>query len=195
MATGRHILENAGGFLNLVAVIIALLALNTWKREYKFKRDSELLEEALILFYQAEHAIVYLRDGFIFSDELQDFEFPPELEDDYSKEKYKYTHTIRKRFDEKQHIFDKLYAIEFRFRARFGYESIAEFSSMKKSVKELLLAANQYSIKGLSKEEITKTQEIIWKDYHKSSKEGDVFGNSVNNIVKDFDELCRKKLQ
>jgi hypothetical protein len=154
-----------------------------------------LLEEALVLFYQAEHAIAYLRNGFIFSSDLHNFEFPSELAGGYSEEKYKYTHTIRKRFDEKQYIFDKLYAIKFRFRARFGNESIMAFSSMKERVKELLLAADEYSLTGLGKEENAKIQKNIWKDYNKSCKDGDVFGNTVSNIVEDFDRLCRKKIR
>jgi len=195
MAIVKHVIENAGAIATLAGVAIAFYGLESWKREYRFKRNSELLEEALVLFYQAEHAIAHLRNGFILSSELQNFEFPPELEDGYSKEKYKYTHTIQKRFDEKQHIFDKLYAIELRFRARFGEGSITTFNSMKEKVKELLLAANMYSIKNLSKEKISEIQKIIWKDYNKLSKEGDVFGDAIDKIVEDFDKLCRQKLR
>ena len=194
MATGVHIIENAGAIATLAGVAIALYGLNTWKREYKFKRNSELLEEALVLFYQAEHAFSYLRNGFIFSNELKEFAFPTELEEGYSKEKYKYTYSIRKRFDEKQHIFDKLYSIELRFRARFGKESTKQFGSIKEKVKELLLAADEYSIKGLEKNKISKLQKTIWKDYRKSGDE-DSFGNSVNEIVENFERLCRDKMQ
>lgn len=192
---GQHVFENAGAIAILAGVAIAFYGLETWKREYRFKRNSELLEDAKVLFYEAEHAIAYLRNGFIFTDELKDFEFPLELEDDYSKEKYKYTYNIQKRFDEKQYIFNKLYAIELRFRARFGESSITSFSSMKEKVKELLLAANRYSIKGLNKEEIIEIQKIIWKDYYSKSKEGDTFGDAISKIVEDFDKLCRDKIK
>lgn len=194
IAIGQHVIENAGAIATLAGVAIAFYGLETWKREYRFKRNSELLEEALVLFYQAEHAIAYMRSGSIFSDELQDFEFPSELEDGYSKEKYKYTYTIRKHFDEKQYIFNKLYAIELRFRARFGKESITAFTSMKEKVKELLLAASRYSIKDLNKEEISEIQKTIWKDYYSKSKEGDTFGDAISKIVEDFDKLCRDKI-
>ncbi len=195
MAIGKYIIENAGAIAALVGVVIAFYGLETWKREYRFKRNSELLEEALVLFYQAEHAIAYLRNIFIVSNELQDFEFPSELEDGYSKEKYKYTYTIRRRFDEKQSIFNKLYAIELRFRARFGIESITAFNSMRDKVKELLITASRYSIKGLDKEEIVEIQKIIWKDYNIQFKDGDTFGDAINKIVEDFDKLCRSKIK
>lgn len=194
MATGTYVIDNAGAIATLAGVAMALYGLNRWKREYRFKRNSELLEEALVLFYQAEHAIGYLRNGFIFSSDLNDFEFPSELEDGYSKEKYKSTYTIQKRFDEKQHIFNKLYAIELRVRARFGDESIEAFSLIRTKVKELLLAAREYSIKGLEKEKISEIQKTIWKDYQ-SSGEGDSFGKKIRKIVEDFDALCRNKMQ
>jgi hypothetical protein len=192
---GQHVIENAGAIATLAGVAIAFYGLETWKREYRFKRNSELLEEAQILFYQTEHAIAYLRNAFILIDELKDFEFPSELEDVYSKEKYKYTYTIRKRFDEKQYIFNNLYAIELRFRARFGKDSITAFISMKKKVTELLRAADKYSIKGLEKDELTKTQKIIWKDYYIRSKEGDIFGEAINKIVENFEKLCGDKIK
>jgi hypothetical protein len=179
----------------VIASIVAICSISAWKREYRFKRNSELLEEAKVLFYEAEHAIAYLRNGFIFTEELKDFEFPWELEDGYSKEKYKYTYTIQKRFDEKLHIFNKLYAIALRFRARFGEDSITAFSTMKEKEKELLLAANKYSIKGLDKEEIKTLQKIIWKDYNKLSEEGDTFGDAISKIVEDFDKLCIDKIK
>jgi hypothetical protein len=195
IATGTYIIKNAGAIATLAGVTIGFYGLNIWRREYVFKRNSELLEDALVLFYQAEHAIAYFRNGFIFTSELQDFEFPSELEEGYSEEKYKYTYTIQKRFEEKQHIFDKLYAIELRFRARFGDESVTAFSSTKEKVKELLLAANKYSLKNLNKEEINNIKKFIWKDYNMVFKEGDTFGNSISEIVKDFDKLCREKMK
>jgi hypothetical protein len=192
IAIGKYIIENAGAIATLAGVAIAFLGYNTWKREYIFKRNPELLEDAKVLFYQAEHAISYLRNGFIFKNELQDFEFPSELEKERSKELYKYTYVIQKRFDEKQHIFEKLDAIELRFRARFGNESIAAFSSMKEKAKELLLAANMYSVKELEKEETIKIKKIIWKDYN---REGDTLGNEISKIIEDFDKLCRDKIK
>jgi hypothetical protein len=191
----KYVIENGVAIASLAGVAIAVYEVESWKREYTFKRNSELLEDAKYLFYQAEHAITYLRNGFILSHELQGFEFPPELEDGYSKELYKYTYTIRKRFDEKQHIFDKLDAIEPRFRARFGNESITPFGSMKEKVKELLLAASGYSMKGLNKEEVSKIRRIIWKDYNSQFEEGDTFGDAISKIIEDFDKLCRDKIK
>jgi hypothetical protein len=189
ITTGKYIIENAGAIATLAGVFIAYSGLNTWKREYIFRRNSELIEEAKVLFYQAERAMAYFRNGFILKQELQ-FEFPPELEDGYSKELYKYTYAIQKRFDEKQNIFEKLDAIELRFRARFGSNSVKPFISMKEKVKELLLAAGRYSIEGLKKEDMNAIKKIIWKDY----KEGDIFGDAISRIVEDFDKLCSDKI-
>jgi len=195
IAIGKHVIENAGAIATLSGVAIAFYGLKSWKREYRFKRNSELLEDAKVLFYEAENAISYLRYGFILDIDLRDFKFPPEMDEGYVKEKYKYTYTIQKHFDEKLHIFNKLYAIALRFRARFGEDSITAFSSMKEKVKELLLAANRYSMKGLNKEEINAIQKIIWKDYNMLSKEGDTFGDAISKIVEDFDKLCRDKIK
>ena len=193
--TGQHIITNAGAFASLAggiaAVVGTLLAwrgVNTWKREYLFKINSELLEEALVLFYQAEHAIAYLRNGFIFTKELDNFEFPQNMEDGYSKDMYKYTFTIHKRFDEKQEIFDKLYAIELRFRARFRREPTDEFASMKELAKLLLLAASQYALKDLDKDRIQELKRVIWQPYDPK----DAFGCRVTKVISAFETRCDK---
>ncbi len=190
--TGQYIVTHAGGIVTMVAAALALYGANRWQREYRFKRNTELLEEALVLFYQAEHAIAYLRNGFIFKDELVNFEFPLEFEDDYCKPRYKYTYVIQKRFDERQEVFNKLYAIEFRVRARFGDKSTAEFASMKKLVHKLLFEARQYSEKELANDRVAKLQHVIWKDWAAHSADGDRFGADVTKTVSDFDTRCRK---
>lgn len=189
---GRYFIDNAVAFAALFGVGFAFYTVQDWKREYRFKRNAELLEEALVLFYQAEHSIAYLRNGFIFSNDLTDID-STELDENYSKERYKYTHTILKRFNEKQHIFDKLYAIELRFRARFGNETTAVFTSMKEKVKELMLAADRYSIKGLQKDQISEIKKVIWKDCHLQN-ETDTYGESISKIIGEFEKLCRNKL-
>jgi hypothetical protein len=195
MAIGKYIIENVGAIATLAGVAIAFYGLKSWKREYRFKRDSELLEEAMILFYQAEHAIADFRNGYILVAELKDFEFSPKLEEIYFENNYKYTYTFKKRFDEKQDIFNRLEAIELRFRARFGEESITAFSAMKKKVCELSDAFNMYSQIRKDKDRIAEIEKIIFKDYNKLLEEGDVFGDAVNKIVKDFEIFCRRRLE
>jgi hypothetical protein len=191
--TGQYIITNAGGFAALAGVALACYGLRTWKREYLFKRNSELLEDALLLFYQADHAIAFMRNGFTFAKELEDFEFPSDRAEVYSKELYKTTFVIRKRFDEKQEIFDKLYAIELRFRARFRREPTAEFGSMKEIVRDLLLAADAYAQDGLNKDIRQEVQRVIWKPYDPK----DAFGCRVAKVISDFetrfDSLMRRR--
>ena len=195
IAIVKYVIENGVAIASLAGVAIAVYEVESWKREYTFKRNSELLEDAKVLFYEAENAISFLRCGYILDSDLHDFKFPPEMDEGYVKEKYKYTYTIQKHFDEKLHIFNKLYAIELRFRARFGENSIMAFSAMREKVKELLLAANRYSIKGLNKDENIAIQKIIWKGYNLALKEGDTFGEAISKIIEDFDKLCRDKIK
>ena len=48
IATGAYIIDNAAAIATLAGVAMALYGLNHWKREYRFKRNSELLEEAFV---------------------------------------------------------------------------------------------------------------------------------------------------
>lgn len=191
----NFIFENAGAIATLAGVAMALYGLNRWKREYCFKHNSELLEEALVLFYEAEIAIDYMRNGFVFANELEDFVFLPELEENYILHRYKNTHVMQKRFEEKQDIFNKLKSIKLRVRARFGEEMIASFDSITTKVKELLISGDQYSVKGITREVLADIEKIIWKERSRLSEEGDTFGNAIIEIVQNFEKLCRDKMR
>jgi hypothetical protein len=192
---GQYVVTNAGGIAALVGVGLALYALGSWKREYRFKRDAELLEEALVLFFQAEHAIAYLRNGMIFTHELANLELPSELKEGHCESRYKYTYVIRTRFDEKQEVFNKLYAIELRFRARFRDESTAEFAAMKERVKELLLGASEYSQSGLQRDRLASLERLIWKDWAARDPSKDAFGNQIATTVHAFERRCRERMR
>ena len=194
MAIGQYIVTNAGGIAALVGVALALYGVRRWKREYRFKRDAELLEDALVLFFQAEHAIAYLRNGIIFKHELVNFEFPSEMKDSLCEHRYQYTYVIGKRFDERQEVFNKLYAIELRFRARFGDDSTAEFAAMKELVTKLLFGARQYSRSALQKDKLATLECLIWKDWRSQDANGDSFGNDVANTVRAFESRCKKRM-
>ena len=53
----------------VVAAASVTFAVTAWRREYTGKRNIELAEEVLALFYQARDVIAYIRSPFSFSGE------------------------------------------------------------------------------------------------------------------------------
>lgn len=66
---------------------------------------------------------------------------------------------------------------------------------MKELVRNLLLGANQYSLRELPSETVAALECLLWKDWAAQKATGDVFGDKIAKIVKDFEMWCRKRIQ
>jgi hypothetical protein len=132
MDTGQ-VVELVGNIGVIVASGAAIWGVSAWRREFRGKRDMELAEDVLELFYRAERAIEAIRfpiwnlaDGRTRSPEPN--ETPEE------KEARDRAYVIFKRIKDHSDIFEQLYTLRFRFMARFGRDSAKPFDEMKRVI-------------------------------------------------------------
>jgi len=124
----------------LIGIWVAIYGIDSWRREHRGKRELELAEDVMALFYEARDAIKHLRHPFSPAGECDDIEKGPnETEAQWNARKN--ASTVYKRYNTKQELFNRLYAMRYRFMAQIGREESQPFEDLNKLVHEILVAA------------------------------------------------------
>jgi len=127
-----------------ISVIIAagavLVGVNAWRREYVGKRNLDLTEEVLALFYEARDVISYIRSPFSGGGEGSTRKVDPN-ESPEEKRIYDNAYVAFERFNKHQDLFNKIYSMRYRYAARFGKDAAKPFEDLNKVVAEIFTAA------------------------------------------------------
>jgi len=180
----------------LVASIVTILGISAWKREFRGKRDMELAEDVLCLFYRAERAIEAIR--FPIYDLAQGQSREPERDETPAQKQARdRAYVVFKKIMEHGDIFDELYKVRFRFMARFGKEKAQPFDEMKRIIDTIWvytqqlaeLWERQFQGRNLSdhdQEVMKEYQGVIWQSWGEDKIEP-----QLRDIVKSIEETCR----
>ncbi|MFC2067733.1 hypothetical protein ACFLTP_01790 [Chloroflexota bacterium] len=187
-----------------ISIIIAAWAIfigvNAWRREYVGKRNLELAEEVLSLFYEAKDVLKSIRSPFGFSGEGSTRKAAPN-ESPEEKKIYDKAFVTFERYNRRSDLFSKLYSMRYRYMARFGRDSIKPFDDLQDFVNEIQSAADMltyYWTERASRNtaqsetelgEIRKYESIIW---WKASK--DVMSPKIEKIISDIEVQSHKIL-
>ena len=117
----HDLIEIISGIAVLIGSLVALRGINTWRREFRVKRDVPLAEEVLALFYQAGDAIRYIRHIYAHGDEGKSRQATEE-EDEETKKARDKAYVVVERYQKHQEIFNKLQSLRYSFMVRFGPE-------------------------------------------------------------------------
>ena len=180
----------------IIASIVTILGISAWKREFKGKRDMELAEDVLCLFYRAEHVIEAIRFPLY---DLAEGQSRQHERDETPKQKQARdrAYVVFKKIMEHRDIFDELYKVRFRFMARFGKANAKPFDEMKRIVDTIWVSARRLAelwakdppISGRSQatqNQIDKHQAVIWQGWGEDKIE-----TQLRQIVKSIEEICR----
>ena len=126
----------------LLGVWLAIYGIDSWRRELKGRREIELAEETLALFYEARDAIIHMRSIFSFNSETADIERDSN-ETDAQFDSRKNASIVYKRYAEHQEVFNRLYSIRYRFMAQIGVKEAEPFDDLQKLVHEIFIAARR----------------------------------------------------
>lgn len=126
----------------LIGIWVAIHGLDSWRREHTGKRQLELAEDALALFYEARDAIHHIRHPLSYSHETDDVE-KVEGETDKQWEARKNASVVFKRYNAYQGLFGKIRAMRYRFMAQFGQEAAKPFDDLQVIVSKLIVAARR----------------------------------------------------
>jgi len=193
-----------GEVLSSISVIIAsctaIYGISAWKREFRGKRQIELAEEALALFYEVREVITSARSPLGFGYEGATRQSEAE-ETPAQKKARDAAHVIFERFQPHEELFSKLYAMRYRFMAQFGLDSAKPFDDLKQIRNEIFSAARRlarlwakdvshFDEKTLETHngKIQKYESIFWDTY---DGVGDPINPRLDKVITEIEAICR----
>ena len=196
------IIELAESLAVIVAALVAIWGINTWRREKKY----ELAEDVLASFYEAKDKISIIRMPISFEEETKNRERDSSESPDQAKTLDRAYATI-KRYNDNLEFFSKLFARRYRFRIRFGQDKEKPFYDLSKLIAEILTAIRMLGYlwnrqtqthlrmkEGEAEkliEDIEKYEAIIWE----YMKEPDPINERVEEIISEIENTCGKVLR
>jgi hypothetical protein len=183
----------------LIGIWVAIYGIDSWRREHRGKREIELAEDVLTLFYEARDAIKYMRHPLSSTDECSNIEKSPH-ETDQQWQARKNASVVFKRYNDRMDLFNKIHAMRYRFMAQIGVSQAQPFEDLYKIVKEVLLAArmlaqlwprdhfrtpDQYE---QHQKLVNKHEAIFWEGL----SEKDPINSRLDVIIETMEKTCRE---
>lgn len=183
----------------LIGIWVAIYGIDSWRREHRGKRDIELAEDALTLFYEARDAIKYMRNPLLHVSEYADIEKNSDETDGEFAARRKASVTFR-RYDNRNDLFNKIYAMRYRFMAQIGLERAKPYEELKVIINDILRTARilayswpqYYSSNQLPsdklKQKIERYEAVLWE----GSPEEDPITPKIDETIDKIENTCRK---
>ncbi|WP_010605909.1 hypothetical protein [Pseudoalteromonas maricaloris] len=182
----------------LIGIWVAIYGIDSWRREHKGKREIELAEDCLSLFYEAVDAVKQIRHPVSHPSETQDIE-RGKHESDAQFQARKDASVVYHRFNQHQELFNKVYASRYKFMSQIGKEESKPFDELRAITNEILFSARMLS--RLWARDNFKTEEQLEKHNAQLEKYEDVFwgdpegDDSINSqlskVIFDIEIICQ----
>ena len=156
----------------LIGIWVAIYGIDSWRREHTGKRQIELAEETLTLFYEAKDVITYIRHPASYSSETDNLA----RGEDEPEEKYKarkQASIVFKRYNEHQELFNRIHSMRYRYMAQIGKDQSKPFDELRKIINEIFISARMLS--RLWAQDHFRTDEQRKKHYESIEKHEAVF--------------------
>ena len=192
----KMVLEIINTLAIVIASIVAICSVNAWRKEFRGKRNIELAEEVLALFYEAKDAISAIRNIFGFQGEGTTRK-PQKDETQQEKQARDHAYIVYERFDKRKEIFNKLYSKRYQFMARFGTDKITPFEDIREIVIEIRCAADElaelWCEESFNQEHKKSLQEQIKKQKRifRYSGRNDPIVPRLEKVISDIEAICR----
>jgi len=190
-------------FVKDISVVIGLWVvfykITAWQIEHRGRRNIELAEETLALFYEAKDVIEWIRHPLAFGDEIDSVK----KEENESKEEFearKKVNFIFVRFNNNKELFSKIHSLRYRFMAQIGKEKAMPFTALDGLIKEIISAARLLTILWTEKNppdeesrkihynQIKLNQGIIWDSFAKQ----DPINVKMEAIIVSIETVCQE---
>jgi hypothetical protein len=177
----------------IIAAIAAIWGINSWRREMKGKREYQLAEETLVLFYEAAERIRFIRAPFSRPDENK----PPTTSEnsDYdTQDSYGPVNVFFNRYESHRECFDRLHALRFRFKALLGNDNIGPFEEIEAVLNEIRDSVYEFSVTYPDKEsrqgkefieEKRKLNNVIYAGYGE-----DIIAQRISSAIAQIENIC-----
>jgi len=177
--------------------LVGAYGLDAWRREHVGRRQLDLAEEALALFYEARDAMSYIRSPMSFSHEKLELE-RGENETDQQYSARLNASVVFYRHSQREELFSRIHALRYQFRAQFGVEKTTPFEEFSEAHRKVLTSArllSQYWAEdrfGSSQqrddhfERVRRQETIFWED----DPETDKITKSIESSVQSIENTC-----
>jgi len=182
----------------IFGISIAAYNLNSWRREHIGKRQMELAEDVLALFYEAKDAVSHIRNILAHSSETDEIERGVN-ESEAKWNARKQASVVFVRYNSHSELFGKINAMRYRFMAQVGKKDAEPFNDLNKIINDILRAARSLArlwardTSRLSKdrqqkheESIEKYEEIFW-----DGSDDDEINTRVDAVIENIESICR----
>lgn len=185
----------------VIASITAIYGINTWRRELKGKKEHDLAEEVLALFYECRDNLRSIRSPFARGDEGSSRKADPnESEDETGLLNRAYV--VFERFENYREKFNKLFSLRYRFIALFGKEAAQPIEDLRHVLNKVFVSAQmlpsywrrqgRIHMEGdqfqRHLDEMLKHERIFWGTF----SDKDELDVSVNKLVETFEATCSR---
>lgn len=188
-------IENAQSVLTLFAtsagIYVAVGGLNAWKREMTGKRDIELCQKVIEMFYEAEHRMNILRSPMSYSHEGAE-RSKAENETEQETERRNNLFVPLARINSQSEFWSEFFSYRFRMRALFGDEASDAFGPADDAYRSFRAAASvRYQAlfgneRGLSADSQTSFEKSIWAGTSKP----DAIADQMKAAITAMEAIC-----
>jgi hypothetical protein len=133
--------EGLGLFATLTTICFAFYGVDSWRREHSGRRQIELAEDTLALFYEAADALKHIRHPASFGSETKDVT-RQEGETDAEFSARKNASIVFVRTAKYSELFNKLHSMRYRFMAQIGKDEATPFEDIRRIVLDVENAAS-----------------------------------------------------
>jgi hypothetical protein len=185
----------------LIGIWVAIYGIDAWRREHIGKRQLELAEDILALFYEAADAIRHMRHPVSFEHEIEAVK-RGERENESQFEARKNASVVFHRYNEYQEMFNKIHASRYRFMAQIGKDESEPFNELRKIVNEITHSARMLSrlwprdhFKTNDQWErhqnkINKHEAIFWEGI----EEDDPINPKIDKVIENIEKNCQSAI-
>jgi hypothetical protein len=176
----------------VIASVVAIRGVTAWRKEFQGKRNIELAEEVLALFYEAADAVRAIRSSFGHQGEGATRR-PLDSETAEQKRARDLAYVVYERYEKRQEVFRKLHSKRYQFMARFGIKETKPFESLRHTVNEIQVSANRlaeiWSIPNrneATEQQRLKHESVIW-----DLGADDLIAPRLESIISDIEAICK----
>lgn len=113
----------------IIASFTAIYGIGAWRREMRGRNEYDLVEEVLVLFYEARDRIRAIRAPFVpvFEEIKRETDTRETKEKKFALDR---AYIVMERYQKYQEVFNKLHTLRYRFMALFGEDKVKPFDDL-----------------------------------------------------------------
>jgi hypothetical protein len=190
----------------IAASVAAVYAISSWRREMKGRKEYELAEKVLALFYEAKDKISAIRNPFGF---LEEGKSRPQLPNETEEQKRArdQAYIVWERYLKYEDTFNRLHSLRYRFMAIFGKDKVKPFDDLNEVLQDLRAAVvmlghfwyrrtqthlpmTEAELTSLNNS-IRKYEPVFWE----GAESPDSINEKVSAMILEMEKVCGKILK